>query len=70
MTGPRETPARPVRPEERIPILDILRGFALLGIVILSMGGDSRLPMPPGRSGPSGSPGDSRPAIEAGATAG
>ena len=39
MTEPHETPIGPVRPEERIPILDILRGFALLGIAILNLGG-------------------------------
>ena len=39
MTKPQGPTAGPTLPAERIPILDILRGFALLGIAILNMGG-------------------------------
>jgi uncharacterized protein len=39
MTISRETAIEPTRPDERIAILDILRGFALLGIAILNMPG-------------------------------
>lgn len=37
-------PLAPVSPEERFPILDVLRGFALLGIAVMNMGGFS-MPM-------------------------
>ncbi len=39
MVTHQELTSGPVRPEERIAILDILRGWALLGIAILNMGG-------------------------------
>jgi len=34
-------PLAPVSPEERLPVLDVLRGFALLGIIVMNMGGFS-----------------------------
>lgn len=39
MTTPHDHTVEPTRPDERIAILDILRGFALLGIAILNMSG-------------------------------
>lgn len=35
----RTAPLAPVAPEERIVILDVLRGFALFGIAVMNMGG-------------------------------
>jgi uncharacterized protein len=42
-SGPVVTsaPLAPVAPGERIPVLDVLRGFALLGIIVMNMGGFS-----------------------------
>ncbi|UQA60040.1 DUF418 domain-containing protein [Polyangium aurulentum] len=33
----RSTSLAPVSPEERLPLLDVLRGFALLGIIVMNM---------------------------------
>jgi uncharacterized protein len=35
----RSTSLAPVSPEERLPLLDVLRGFALLGIIVMNMPG-------------------------------
>jgi len=38
-TGEGSRPLAPVSPDERFPILDVLRGFALLGIAVMNMAG-------------------------------
>src|SRR5690242_6917538 len=35
--APTEPSFTPVAPEERMPLLDVLRGFALLGIAVMNM---------------------------------
>ena len=67
----------PVRPEERISALDSIRGFALLGILLMNIGAFGlpyaayQSPLPAGGSTPNGRGGPSAPVREGrGSTAG